>query len=93
MSQYGKGVFNIRPPGPKLQFVWDVKIVSIYLEEKVLNNNLPGKILSQKLLILLLLLGVQRMNTVFNFEKDDMFINIECAIFFPNKVLKHSKPG
>ena len=69
MSQYGKGVFNIRPPGPKLQFVWDVKIVSIYLEEKVLNNNLPGKILSQKLLILLLLLGVQRMNTVFNFEK------------------------
>ena len=93
MSQYGKGVFNIRPPGPKLQFVWDVKIVSIYLEEKVLNNKLPGKILSQKLLILLLLLGVQRMNTVFNFEKDDMFINIECAIFFPNKVLKHSKPG
>ena len=69
MSQYGKGVFNIRPLGPKLQFVWDVKIVSIYLEEKVLNNNLPGKILSQKLLILLLLLGVQRMNTVFNFEK------------------------
>ena len=93
MSQYGKVVFNQRPPRPKLQFVWDVKIVFSYLEEKGLNNILPDKILSQKLLILLLLLGGQRMNTVFNFEVDNMFINTECAIFSPNKVLKHSKPG
>ena len=93
MAQYGKDVFNLRPPRPKLQFVWDVKIVFNYLEEKGLNKNLPDKILSQKLLILLLLLGGQRMNTVFNFEVDNMFINTECAIFSPNKVLKHSKPG
>ena len=86
-------MFNLRPPRPKLQFVWDVKIVFSYLEEKGLNNILPDKILSQKLLILLLLLGGQRMNTVFNFEVDNMFINTECAIFSPNKVLKHSKPG
>ena len=90
MSQYGKVVFNQRPPRPKLQFVWDVKIVFSYLEEKGLNNILPDKILSQKLLILLLLLGGQRMDTVFNFEVD-MFINTECAIFSPNKVIKHSK--
>ena len=93
MSQYGKVVFNQRPPRPKLQFVWDVKIVFSYLEEKGLNNKLPDKILSQKLLILLLLLGGQRMNTVFNFEEDSMFINTECAIFSPNKVLTHSKQG
>ena len=93
MSQYGKGAFNLRPPRPKLQFVWDVRIVFSYLEGKGLNNILPDKILSQKLLILLLLLGRQRMNTVFNFEVDNMFINTECAIYFPNKVLKHSKPG
>ena len=93
ISQYGKGVFNLRPPRPKLQFLWDVKIVFSYLEEKGSNNILPDKILSQKLLILLLLLGGQRMNTVFNFEVDNMFINTECAIFSPNKVLKHSKQG
>ena len=93
MSQYGKDVFNLRPPRPKLQFVWDVKIVFSYLEEKGLNNILPAKILSQKLLIVLLLLDGQRMNTVFNFKVDNMFINMECAIFSPNKVLKHSKPG
>ena len=70
----------------------DVKIVFNYLEEKSLNKNLPDKILSQKLLILLLLLDGQRMNTVFNFKVDNMLINTECAIFSPNKVLKHSKP-
>ena len=93
MTQHGKGVFNLSPLRPKLQFVWDVKIVFNYLEEKGLNNNLPDKILSQKLLILLLLLGQQRMNTVFDFEVDNMLINTECAIFSQNNVLKHSKPG
>ena len=44
-------------------------------------------------MILLLLFGGQRMNTVFNFEVDNMFINTECIIFSTNKVLKHSKPG
>ena len=57
ISQYGKGLFNLRPHGPKLQFVWDVKIVFSYLEEKSLNNKQPDKILSQKLLILCLLVG------------------------------------
>ena len=33
------------------------------------------------------------MNTAFDFEVENMFINTECAIFSPNKALKHSKPG
>ena len=33
------------------------------------------------------------MNTIFNFEVDNMFINTKCAILSPKKVLKHSKPG
>ena len=86
-------MFNLRPRRPKLQFVWDVKIVFSYLEEKGSNNILPDKILSQKLLILLLLLGGQIMNTVFSFEVGNMFIDTECAIFSPNKVVKHSKSG
>ena len=57
ISQYGKGLFNLRPHGPKLQFVWDAKIVYSYLEEKSLNNKQPDKILSQKILILRLLVG------------------------------------
>ena len=44
-------------------------------------------------MILLLLLGGQIMNTVFKFEVGNMFIDTECAIFSPNKVVKHSKSG
>lgn len=93
MAQYGKGVFNLRPPKPKLQFVWDVKIVFKYLEEKGTNKELSDKLLSQKLLILLLLLGGQRMNTILSFDIDNMFINTECATFIPSTVLKHSTQG
>ena len=93
MSQYGKDVFTLRPPRPKVRFVWDVKIVLSYLEGKGLSNKLYDKILSQKLLILLLLLGGQRMNTVFNSEVDNMFINRECAIFSPIKYLKIQNQG
>ena len=93
MSQYEKGVFNLRAPRPKLQFLWNFKIVLNCLEEKGLNNVLPDKMLSQKFLILLLLLGGQRMNTVFNFKVYNMFINRECVVLSPNKVLEHSKPG
>ena len=93
MTQYGKGVFNLRPPKPKLQMVWDVKIVFDYLKEKGTNGKLQDKELSQKLLILLLLLGGQRMNSIFNFDVNNMFINSECVVFSTSKVLKHSKPG
>ena len=93
IAQYGKGVYNLRPPKPKLQFVWDVKIVFDYLQAKGTNEKLQIKELSQKLLILLLLLGGQRMNSIFNFDTDNMFINTECAVFNPSKVLKHSQPG
>ena len=49
--------------------------------------------LSQKPYILLLSLGGQRMNTVFNFEVDNIFINAEWTIFSPNKIFQQSKPG
>ena len=42
-------------------------------------------------MILLLLIGRQRMNTVFNFEVDNMFINTGYTIFSSNKVLKYSE--
>ena len=71
-----KEYFHLRPPKPKLQLVWDVKIIFSYLEEKGLNNILPEKILNQDLLILLLLLGGQRMNTVFNFEVNNVYYHV-----------------
>ena len=57
------GVFNLRPPKTKLSFVWDMDILFSYLEQQGDNNSLSDKLLAQKFLILLLLLGAHRIST------------------------------
>ena len=57
------------------------------------NRQNSDKRLSQKLLILLLLLGGQRLNSVFHFTIDRMIISSTSVTLSPEHVLKHSKPG
>ena len=52
-----KGSFNLRPQLPKLSFVWDVQNMFDLFRTLGDNSQISGKHLSQKLLILLLLLG------------------------------------
>ena len=66
--KYFKGVYNLRPPTQKITLVWDVKILFGYFSHRGENAQLSDKSLTQKLLILLLLLGGQRMNTVYFFH-------------------------
>ena len=57
------------------------------------SRQISDKHLSQKLLILLLLLGGQRLNSVFLFTIDRMIISSTSVTFSPEHVRKHSKPG
>ena len=57
------------------------------------NRQITDKHLSQKLLTLLLILGGQRLNSVFHFTTDRMIIFSTNVTFSPVHVLKHSKPG
>ena len=91
--KYFKGVYNLRRPTQKITFVWDVKTLFDYLNHKGENDQLSDKSLTQKLLILLLLLGGQRMNTVYFFTVDRMKVSDIGVTFSPDHVLKHSKPG
>ena len=91
--KYFKGSFNLRPPLPKISFVWDVQIMFEYFRSLGDNRQISGKRLSQKLLILLLLLGGQRLNSVFHFTIDRMIKSKTSVTFSPEHVLKHSKPG
>ena len=86
-----KGSFNLRPPLPKISFVWDVQIMSEYFRSLGDNRQISDKHLSQKLLILLLLLGGQRLNSVFHFTNDRIIISSTSVTFSPEHVLKH--PG
>ena len=56
IKKYMTGVFNLRPPKPKLSFMWDMDILFRYFDQQRDNNSLSDKLLSQSLLILLLLL-------------------------------------
>ena len=53
INKYGTGVFNLRPPKPKLSFVWNVNILFKFFEQQGDDNSLADKLLTQKLLILL----------------------------------------
>ena len=89
--KFMKGVFNMNPPTRKFGFVWDVKILFDYFRKLASNESLDDQTLSHKLCILLLLLGGQRVNTIFWFRTDELVINNISATFAPSHVLKHSK--
>ena len=55
------GIFNNRPPQPKYMFVWSVESVINYIKTNWKNNeNLSGKYLTYKLVILMALTSASR---------------------------------
>ena len=88
-----KGSFNVRPPLPKISFVWVVQFMLEYFRSLGDNRQISGKHLLQKRLILLLLLGGQRLNSVFHFTIDMMITSSINVTFSPEHVLNHSKLG
>ena len=57
------------------------------------NSELTFKQLTQKLVILLLLLGGKHIDTIFMFNIDCMVLSESCCIFYPFGLEKHSRPG
>ena len=93
INKYMTGIFNLRPPKPKLSFVWDVDILFRYFELQGDNCLLSDIILTQKLIILLLLLGAHRLSTIKLFCINNMFLNDLSVTLIPTEVLKHSRKG
>ena len=83
----------MRPPLPKLSFVWDMQIMFEYFRSLGDNRKITDKHLSQKLLTLLLLLEGQGLNSEFHFTIDRMIISSTIVTFPPEHVLKGSKQG
>ena len=55
-----KGILNLRPAMPRYQQAWDIDAVLEYLRSLPLNQDLPLKILSQKLSLLFALTAPKR---------------------------------
>lgn len=93
VSRFMKGVFEIRKPTPKYTTVWDVSVVLRYLSGLYPNETLSLKKLSQKLLMLLLLVSSQRGQTMHLLDTSCMIIDRDKYVFRINEHLKTSKPG
>ena len=76
-----------------LSFMWDVDMLFRYFEQQGDNNSLSDKLLTQKLLILLLLLGGHRIGTVKLFSVSNMVLNDLSVTFISAVILKHYRKG
>ena len=62
VSRLLKGVYNIHPPQPRYSYTWDVDVVIKYLQSLGKNNALHLKTLTQKLALLMALVGANRVS-------------------------------
>ena len=78
---------------PKTSFICDVQIMFECFRNLGDNSQISDKHLSQKLLILPLFLGGQRLNSELHFTIHRMIISSTSVTFSSEYVLNHSKPG
>ena len=62
VSRLLRGVYNIRPPQPRYSTTWDVDVVIKYLQSLGENDTLLLKTLTQKLALLMALVGANRVS-------------------------------
>jgi len=57
-----RGIYNTRPPQPRYSTAWDADVVIKYLQSLGGNDTLPLKALTQKLALLMALVGANRVS-------------------------------
>ena len=86
-----KGIFQVRPPKPRYEFIWDTELVLNFL--KNLNpSEITQKLLTLKTVTLLTLLSRQRVSTIYQFQLSQMQHTPTIVIFNIQGLMKHSRP-
>ena len=80
IKKFMKGVFNIRPPKPRYNSVWDVSKLLSYLKTLFPTSEISIKQLTLKCVALLALTSVQRIQSLASLE-------ISCIEFFDDKIV------
>lgn len=92
LARFMKGIFNLRPALPRYNCTWDVATVLKYLQTLKLSC-CDLKTLSQKLVMLLLLLSGQRVQTLQVLKLSNIkFLENKCIIYI-DCLLKTSRPA
>ena len=86
-----KGIFHVRPPKPRYEFIWDTELVLQFL--KNLHPSVIGlKLLTLKTVTLLTLLSGQRVSTLHQFRLSQMQRTPTIVVFNIQGLLKQSRP-
>lgn len=75
MKRYMKGIFRLRPPCRRYNFIWDPKVVLSFLETKFPNEGLSLIDLTKKTATLLALTTGHRIQTLARIKVDQIFIS------------------
>ena len=87
-----KGVYERRPPGPRYASFWDVNAVLDMFKVWGRTSKLTLKLLTLKLVMLLLLVTSQRGQTVHRLSLEGMDVS-ETVVFRLQHLLKHNRLG
>ena len=93
ISRYLKGVFTLKPPAPRYDYIWDVRVVLDLLRKWSPATNLSLKLLTLKLVMLVALVTAQRSQTIHKLKLDCLKLTSSKAVFQIADLLKHSRPG
>ena len=93
VTRFLKGVFQVRPPFRRPKLTWNLESVLNYLDSLPDLSALSLKMLSYKLVGLLMLLSASRVNTIHAFSVTAMSRTAGAYTFHPTSLLKHSRPG
>lgn len=88
-----KGVYQLKPALPRYHEICDVDCVLTYLKTLTPVNTLSLRFLLYKLLILLLLLTGQGVQTVHKLTIDDIKLTDDNVYIEVSELIKTSKPG
>lgn len=93
VARFMRGVFNLKPPLPRYEEIWDVKPVLNLLRSWSPCKVLSLKKLTIKLVVLLALVTAQRVQTLQLLSIENMKCHNEKVVFFITDLLKQSRPG
>lgn len=93
ITRYLKGIFNIKPPVPRYQQIWDSRIVLDKLRTWGPVAKLTFKQLTLKVCIMLALLGAARTQLLKAFRVDKLDISDSCIRLRVDELMKTDRPG
>ena len=93
ITRFLKGVFTLRPPAPRYNRIWDVKLVFDVLRKWAPAPTLDLKYLTLKLVMLVALVSAQRGQTLHKLRLDHMYCKGSTFFFEISDLIKQSRPG